>query len=88
MRWYLPIGGSEILIDFQFCDAVEYEPMLLFFTGSKEFNMKMREPNLWAMPLNQYGLWERDNRDMLVARTEQDIFKALNMPYQKPTQRG
>lgn len=89
LRWYVPLGESEILMDFQFCAPEHYEATLLFYTGSGQFNMEMRaRAKAMGYALNQYGLWDREDRTKLVASSERDIFKALNMPYQKPTQRG
>lgn len=61
---------------------------LLFATGSGEFNMGMRA---WAKrmdySLSQYGL--RDQAGKVVAgKTEQEIFKALGVPYVEPKDRA
>ena len=90
LRWYAPIGdsGGEISLDFHFIIKPEFEPALLFFTGSKEFNLKMRgEAKRQGYALNRYGLWDAKNRDKLIARTEKEIFNALGMPFVAPNRR-
>lgn len=88
LRWYVPLGDSEILIDFQFCAPEHYEATLLFYTGSGQFNMGMRaRAKAMGYALNQYGLWDREDRTKLIASTERGIFKALGLPYIDPKDR-
>ena len=91
LRWYVPIGkdGKDtISLDFHFTTPSEFEPVLLYFTGSLGFNLKMRSTAVKkGYALNRYGLWERKNKDTLVARSEKDIFKALDIAYVPPERR-
>lgn len=62
---------------------------LMHFTGSKEFNQKIRaHAKSMGYKLNQYGLYH--NRTGLVPglTTEKKIFEALNMKYLKPQLRS
>ena len=60
-----------------------YYSGLLYFTGSKEFNIKIRsEAKKLGYKLNEYGLY-KNNKQMLI-KSEKDIFKYLNIPYLKP----
>lgn len=77
-------------IDIRFIPYESYYYSLLYFTGSKDFNKKMR---LAAISLdyilNEYGLYDKDKK--LVAKnkikSELDIFKLLNLEYIDPSHR-
>lgn len=59
---------------------------LLFLTGSASFNIVLRsKAKKMGMKLNRYGLWKGD--DLIVSKTEHDIFAALEMKYIPPTKR-
>ena len=77
-------------------DPSEYTPMLLYSTGSKQFNIKMRaRAKKQGYLLNQRGLFKKDNKqdsgDSLTPvdglNTEQDYFDILNMKYLEPHER-
>lgn len=88
LRWYVPIKEDEIILDFHFTNRIEFEPLLLYFTGSKEFNLDMRsQAKKMGMALNRYGLWKRDTKE-LITRKEKEIFKALRRSYVEPKSRG
>ena len=59
---------------------------LLFLTGSKEHNLKMRKKaKALGLKLNRYGLFK--NTTKLKYTSEEDIFKLLGMKYVKPSDR-
>lgn len=61
---------------------------ILYFTGSAGLNVRMREKAIsMGLTLNEYGLIGKDGYSY-PAKTEQDIFKHLNIPYLKPTERN
>jgi DNA polymerase (family 10) len=56
---------------------------LMYFTGSKETNIKMRKLALKrGLKLNEYGLFE--NGKQIAGTTEQEVFKQLGMTYIEP----
>ncbi|MSR17882.1 MAG: DNA polymerase/3'-5' exonuclease PolX [Phycisphaerales bacterium] len=66
---------------------------LLYFTGSKEHNIKLRERALaMGMRLNEYGLFKDDGERApqdrgeipVAALTEVDIYRALGLPFIQP----
>ena len=68
LRWYVNYGWDRIKLDCHFADIENYGAVLLYFTGSKEFNIAMRaRAKRMGFKLNQYGLYIRDT-DQLVAR--------------------
>ena len=59
----------------------------LYFTGSKNLNVKMRAKALtMGMSMNEHGM-TGNGRDY-PAKTEQDIFRMLGMEYIEPTKRS
>lgn len=55
----------------------------LYFTGSKNFNIKLRSiAAKMGFKINEYGLFSQDK--YLAGRTEKEIFKLLNMCYIPP----
>jgi DNA polymerase/3'-5' exonuclease PolX len=63
-----------------------WAPMLLYSTGSREFNIKMRSiAKHKDMLLNHKGLYK--NSKKIKTLNEEDIFKKLNMQYLPPNMR-
>jgi DNA polymerase (family 10) len=66
--------------------ANNYPAALLYFTGSKEFNERVRAAaKRQGMTLNQNGLFMAGR--VVNAKTEGDIFAALKLPYLRPPDR-
>lgn len=61
---------------------------LMHFTGSKEFNQKIRaHAKSMGMKLNQYGLYDKHNGLIPGLTTEKKIFQKLGMDYLEPNER-
>lgn len=61
---------------------------LLYFTGSKGHNIKLRQRALargWT--LNEYALSEIDGGQVVASETEEQIYKALDLPFIPPVLR-
>ena len=59
---------------------------LLYFTGSKAFNIKMRMVAIKkGFKLNEYGLFK--GKKQAAGRTEEEVFKKLGMKFVKPENR-
>lgn len=74
-------------LDIIFTTPRAYPFAMLYFTGSKKFNIIMRlKAKKKGWKLNEYGLW---NGFVSVAniKTERGIFKALDTPYVEPKDR-
>ena len=86
--------GPAIQVDLKIVPAGSLGAALLYFTGSKDHNVRMRERALSrGLTLNEYGLFPNDadptpphKRGIvpLAAATEEDIFKALELPFIPP----
>jgi DNA polymerase/3'-5' exonuclease PolX len=74
-------------IDIIYIPYVYYYSALLYFTGSAELNLKMRKiAKKHGYKLSEYGLTKHDGTNILI-KSEQDIFKILNIDYIPPTER-
>lgn len=82
------LPDSEIRrIDIRFMPYESYYSAILYFTGSRELNKKMRSVALaMGYTLNEYGLFD-ENGKMLKVKSEKDIFDLLNMEYLSPDKR-
>lgn len=82
------ISGSigKIHFDIRFADKNNYGSMLMYFTGSKEFNIKTRILAVkFGYLLNEYGLWKGEEK--ICGENEEDIFTFLKIDYVEPENR-
>lgn len=81
------IKGKNVQVDIlKVYKKEEFIPSLLYFTGSKNFNITMRKiAKDKGFLLNQYGLFKGDKR--VDIKSEKDIFKMLDMKYLSPEKR-
>ncbi len=79
------VNGSKIKMqaDLRVVKDEEFPFALAYFTGSKEHNVAMRSRAIeYGLKLNEYGLTgEKKN---IACKTEEDIYKALDLPYIAP----
>lgn len=79
------VNGSKIKMqaDLRVVKDEEFPFALAYFTGSKEHNVAMRSRAIeYGLKLNEYGLTgEKKN---IACKTEEDIYKALELPYIAP----
>jgi DNA polymerase (family 10) len=62
--------------------------MLLYSTGSKEFNIRMRSiASRMNYLLNQTGIYKVPNKTPIKVKSEKDFFNILNMDYVEPWNR-
>jgi len=75
-------------IDIRFVPYDSFYTALLYFTGSGEFNRKMRMvASSMGYILNEYGIYDKNNKQIKV-NSEEDIFRILNMEYLPPENRN
>jgi DNA polymerase beta len=76
-------------IDIRFIDKERLACAMLYFTGSGEFNMKMRAYALKkGYSINEYAIKDKKTGEEVSGiRTERDIFKFLGLPYVPPSKR-
>lgn len=77
-------GKSLYRIDIRFIPQESYYTALLYFTGSSEFNKKMRKIALsMGYTLNEYRLLDDKKKPFLIT-SEEDVFELLHMEYLQP----
>lgn len=74
-------------LDVRVISAEQWPYALMYFTGSKEFNIHMRQhAQSMGLKLSEYGLFDELGISY-PAFSEEDIFKYLNLEYVKPSER-
>ena len=72
-------------VDVRFSRPEQFGSMLLYLTGSKPFNIRMREHAIFkGYKLNEYGLEDRAEGTLKEFATEEEIFSFLGMDYIVP----
>ena len=67
-------------VDVRVIDEDSYGAALVYFTGSKAHNIKLRKIAIKkGLKLNEYGIFRRKKR--VCGRTEKEIYKVLGLPY-------
>ena len=86
----------RIQVDLRVVPDEAFGAALLYFTGSKDHNVRLRERAIErGMTLNEYGLFRHDDRAMkqppqergvtpIASKTEADIYAALGLPELPP----
>lgn len=90
----LGLEGAVIQADLRMVPEESFGAAWLYFTGSKEHNVRLRErAQRQGRTLNEYGLYPEDNEKSgphtrgvqpLAGRTEEEIFAALGVPFVPP----
>ena len=84
-------GGIQA--DLRVVSDAEYSSALMYFTGSKEHNIVMRQRAIdRGLRLNEYGLFRsqaetRDPKLLVKCKTEEEIFEKLGLHYIPPEMR-
>ena len=74
-------------IDIRYVPYDSYYTALLYFTGSKELNTKMRiKANELGYKLSEYNLIDK-NKAKIKIKSEYDVFEKLKMEYLPPNLR-
>jgi len=76
--------ANGIQIDVRVFPENEFGSALLYFTGSKEHNIKLRQlcqEKNWK--LNEYGLFDADGK-VIASKTEEEIYDKLSMQFIAP----
>ncbi len=75
-------------VDLRVVKASQWGAALLYFTGTKDFNIHLRRLALkkgWT--LNEYSLSDLETKKVIASKTEKAIFKKLGMKYVEPEDR-
>ena len=81
------LNGVLRRIDIRYISNESYYSAILYFTGSKDNNTKMRQIALTMdYTLNEYGVYDENNK-MIPVNSEKEIFRLLGMEYLSPEKR-
>jgi DNA polymerase (family X) len=76
----------ERQVDLRIVDESEYGAALLYFTGSKAHNIKLRGlAKDRGFKISEYGIFRDEKR--VAGREEEDVYKVLGMPWIPPEMR-
>ncbi|MBL0920677.1 MAG: DNA polymerase/3'-5' exonuclease PolX [Phycisphaerales bacterium] len=86
--------GHVVQADLRIVPPESFGAAMLYFTGSKEHNVRLRERALrMGMTLNEYGLYPEDKAKAppqsrgvraVASKTEADVYAALELPFVPP----
>jgi DNA polymerase (family 10) len=77
--------SEGIQADLRVVDLESYGSALLYFTGSKEHNIKLREVAIKKdLKLNEYGVFNRKTNEKITGQNEDEIYKLFGLGYVEP----
>jgi DNA polymerase (family X) len=82
------VTARGLQVDLRVVSRDQYGAAILYFTGSKAHNIKLRQLALrrgWT--LNEYGLTELDTGRVIASESEEAIYEALDLPLIAPPMR-
>lgn len=72
-------------VDIRIVQEEQYGAALLYFTGSKEHNVRLRElAKQKGWKLNEYGLFDAATDRLLAGKTEEEIYSLLDLQFIPP----
>jgi DNA polymerase (family 10) len=81
--------GGDLQMDLRVAAPDEYGAALLYFTGSKEHNIALREIALRkGLKLSEYGVFDVSSGRRLASATEDEVYRVLGLPWIPPELRG
>jgi len=81
---------GDVQVDLYFADEHSWATLLLIRTGSKENNIRLAslaKNRGWHLAANGDGLFD-DKGERLAGDSEESIYRALGLLFQKPEERG
>lgn len=82
------IKKENIQCDIRVVDENQFGALLLYFTGSKEHNIILRNmARKKGMKINEYGVFDNTTNKRLGGKTENEIYEILGLEYVRPEER-
>lgn len=79
------ITDYGIQVDLRVVEEDSFGAALQYFTGSKQHNIRLREMAVKAgLKINEYGVFKLPGDKKIGGKKEEDVYKALNVPYIPP----
>lgn len=82
------VTRKGLQVDLRVVPEEAWGAALIYFTGSKAHNIKIREMAVrkgWK--LSEWGLFEAKTNKLIVAKTEEEVYERLGLPWIPPTMR-
>ncbi|MFI9770432.1 DNA polymerase/3'-5' exonuclease PolX [Streptomyces sp. NPDC052415] len=77
-----------LAVDLRVVPPDSWGAALLYFTGSKAHNIRVREIAVHQkLKLSEYGLFDTESGKKIVSRTEEDVYARLGLPWIPPALR-
>ena len=82
------INGIGTRIDIRVVNFESYYTSLIYFTGSKDFNIYIRKKAIeMGFSLNEYCIIQLKDNTKYYLADEKELFKILEIPFIKPNKR-
>jgi DNA polymerase (family X) len=82
------ITRKGLQVDLRIVPLEAWGAAMIYFTGSKAHNIRIREMAVRkGLKLNEYGLFRAKSGTLIVARTEEEVYAKLGLPWIPPTLR-
>jgi DNA polymerase (family 10) len=79
---------GNVQVDFRLVPGYEYGAALLYFTGCKEHNIKLRTlARNKGYKINEYGIFDMVTGNRVAGATEEEMYQFLNLEFIPPEQR-
>jgi DNA polymerase (family 10) len=76
---------NNIQVDLRVVPKESYGAALLYFTGSREHNITLRNLAIKkGFKLNEYGLFDKKTKEKIAGETEKEIYKKLDLDFIPP----
>jgi DNA polymerase (family X) len=80
--------AAGLQVDLRVVPLDAWGAALQYFTGSQEHNVRIRELAVRRkLKLSEYGLFDTESGDLIVSRTEEEVYQRLGMQWIPPTLR-
>ncbi|MEX0651273.1 MAG: DNA polymerase/3'-5' exonuclease PolX [Actinomycetota bacterium] len=82
------VTNAGLQVDLRVIDLDEWGAAMIYFTGSKAHNIRIREMAVReGLKLNEYGLFRAKTGRLLASDTEEAVYERLGLAYIEPTLR-
>jgi DNA polymerase (family 10) len=79
------VSDTGIQVDLRVVEEASFGAALQYFTGSKEHNIRLRERAVKAgLKINEYGVFREPGDIRIGGRKEEDVYRALGLPWMPP----
>ena len=79
------VTEEGVQVDLRVVEEGSFGAALQYFTGSKQHNIKLREMAVRAgLKINEYGVFKEPGEKKVGGKTEEEVYKALKLPFIPP----